>query len=97
MSAYLIFRVSNVTDPERMAEYRDTAPATFEKHGGRVLAAGGRITTHEGPEETARLGIIEFPSYEAAETWINSPEYQALKAARQGAADLQLIILDGLA
>ncbi len=97
MSAYLIFRVSNVTDPERMAVYRDEAPATFEKHGGRVIAAGGRTVTHEGPEETARMGIIEFPSYEAADTWINSPEYQALKAARAGAADLQLIILDGLA
>ncbi len=96
MSAYLIFRVSNVTDPERMAVYRDKAPATFEKYGGRPLAAGGRTATHEGPEETARLGIIEFPSYEAADTWINSPEYQALKAARAGAADLQLIILDGL-
>ena len=95
MPAYLIFRVSNVTDTAKMQAYREDSPATIAAVGGRMLSAG-QPETHEGPEETARMGIIEFKDMETARAWITSPEYKAVQKARFGAADIQLMLIDGL-
>jgi uncharacterized protein (DUF1330 family) len=38
--------------------------------------------TLEGPENTVRNVLIEFDSIEAAQTWYDSPEYQAAKVYR---------------
>ena len=95
MPAYLIFRMSNVTDPAKIQAYREDSPATIAAFGGRMLAAGA-AETHEGPEETARTGIIEFKDMDTARAWITSPEYKAVQEARMGAADIQLILVDGL-
>lgn len=95
MPAYLIFRMSNVTDAAKIQAYREDSPATIAAFGGRMLSAG-QPETHEGPEETARMGIVEFKDMETARAWIASPEYKKVQEARMGAADVQLLLLDGL-
>lgn len=46
-----------------------------------------------GPVEGVVL--IEFPSMDAAKAWYTSAAYQEVKRYRQGAAEFELIIVDG--
>ena len=95
MAAYVIVRVTAVLDEARVADYRAKAPATIEAHGGRVLVGGNPVRHFEGPPEDARIVIIEFPDRAAAEAWWDSPAYQAIAAARAGALEMQVYLVDG--
>lgn len=95
MSAYLIARI-NVTDMEQYKEYMKLSPGAIANHGGKFIARGGGLVTLEGEEETHRVVIVEFPSSEAAQTFYNSDEYQAAIKKREGAAEGQFIVVDGV-
>ena len=95
MPAYLIARI-HVTDPEKYRAYMALSPAAIEKYGGRFLARGGEIATLEGEPEERRVVIVEFPSLEAARTFYDSPEYREARAAREGAAEAQFFVVEGL-
>lgn len=94
MPAYWIAHVT-VTDPERYKAYQALAPAAFAPFGGRFIARGGETHVMEGPA-LARHVIIEFPDLQAARDCYASPAYTAARAARAGAAEVQLLIVDGL-
>jgi len=95
MSAYIIACIT-VTDPERYPDYTAETPALIAKHGGRFVVRGGSPTTLEGPEETRRIVVIEFPSRAAAEAFYNDPVYAPVRAIRWEAADSELILVDGV-
>ena len=95
MTAYLIIRVA-VTDWDHYREYMALTPAALAKYQGRFIARGGESVTLEGPEESRRLALVEFPSLELAKAFYASPEYQAAKALRDGACEAEFIALDGL-
>ena len=95
MSAYLIARV-NVTDPEKYKNYVALSPAAIAAFGGRFLARGGETVTLEGPKETNRMVVVEFESLEKAQAFYDSDLYTAAKVERQGAADGQFIVVDGI-
>ena len=63
------------------------------KFGGRYLARGARPEVLEGGPAHNML-IIEFDSAEVVRQWYRSPEYAAAKAARQGASNLRLVLVD---
>ena len=95
MTAYLLIRVA-VTDWDRYREYMALTPTALAKYRGRFIARSGESVTLEGPEETRRLALVEFPSLELAKTFYASAEYQAAKALRDGACEAKFIALDGL-
>ena len=94
MKAYWIAHVT-VTDPEAYTGYQALAPAAFAAHGARFLARGGAHEVLEGPA-LDRHGVSEFPSLAAARACYHSPEYQAAKARRDGAAMAHVVIVEGL-
>ncbi len=94
MPAYLIARV-NITNPARYADYMKVTPAAIARHGGKFIVRGGETITLEGPPETSRVVVIEFPDLPAARAFYNSPEYQAAKKLREGAATGQFIAIAG--
>ncbi|CAG0970281.1 hypothetical protein BURK1_01191 [Burkholderiales bacterium] len=96
MPAYLIARV-NVTDWERYREYMKLTPAAIAAYGGKFIVRGGEMETLEGPAETHRVVVIEFPSYERAKAFYASAEYGEAKAKRAGAATGQFLLVDGFA
>ena len=96
MPAYIIARVQ-VTDWERYREYTRATPGAIEKFGGKFIVRGGETTTLEGPSETARLVVIEFPSLEKAKAFYHSEEYTRAKKLREGAATGQFLVVDGYA
>ena len=50
----------------------------------------------EGEPGVGRLVILEFPSVEAARTFYDSPEYQAILPIRFESASSTLVIAEGV-
>ena len=94
MAAYWIAHVT-VTDAEAYGRYAALATGAIEGHGGRFLARSGRHVQLEGRGH-ARNVVAEFPSLEAAEACYRSAEYQAALAHAKGAAERDLVIVEGL-
>ena len=57
---------------------------------------GGRVEVLEGDWSPERIVILKFPSVEAARRFNDSPEYGKARAARQGAAIMRMIVVEGL-
>jgi uncharacterized protein (DUF1330 family) len=95
MPAYVIVRVE-VTNWEEYKEYLKVGPGTLAQYGGKFIARNGEKATLEGPEETRRLVILEFPSLAEAKAWYNSMEYQDAKKLRAGASIGSLVAIDGV-
>jgi len=94
MVAYAIFD-ADIHDTSLMNEYLEKVPATLQQYGAKLLAATSDIDTIEGGWASKRIVILEFADMDAARTWYNSPEYQAAKAKREGAADFNMIVVEG--
>ena len=92
--AYILVLV-DVTNPTQYAEYTKLSPGIIERFGGRFLARGGRTATLEGPPAKGRVVVIEFPSYERAQEFYNSADYQAARKVRAGAATAQFVLVEG--
>lgn len=95
MPAYLVARI-NVTDPEKYEGYKALSPGAIAAYGGRFLARGGEVAVLEGEPEDRRVVVIEFPSMEQAKVFYDSPEYLEARAARDGAAEGQFLLVEGL-
>ena len=95
MPAYVIVR-SRVSDARRYQEYVAASTGAAALHGGRFLARGGATVALEGPEETRRVVILEFPSLKHARDWYASPQYQSAKALRAGAAEAEFLAVEGV-
>lgn len=92
--AYVLVQVE-VSNPQQYGEYTKLSPGIIQKFGGRFLARGGRTATLEGPPARGRVVVVEFPSFERAQEFYNSPEYQAARKVREGAATAQFVLVEG--
>ena len=90
---YVIARV-DIKDPVAYARYAPKATEAIAAHGGKALARGGRYEALEGPAR-ARNVVLEFASYDAARAYYYSAEYQAAKALREGAAEIEMVLVEG--
>ena len=95
MVAYVINDME-VLDPKGLEDYKKLSPQTVLQYGGKFLARGGEIRKVEGDWLPTRLVILEFPSVEQAQAWINSPEYAPARAARQKASRSNIIVVEGV-
>lgn len=95
MAAYVILRIT-VRDLEKLKNYQQAAPSIIEKYEGELLARGGEVVSLEGTAETRRLVMIEFPSMEKAKEFYYSPEYTEAIELRKGAAEFEIVAVDGL-
>lgn len=95
MSAYLVANC-RITNPEGFQTYlqQDVALA---KYGGEVVAADLASEPLEGTP-APRTVILRFESKEAARSWYESAEYQAVIHYRlNNSEDNTLVICDGWA
>ena len=93
--AYVVVQV-DVTNAQQYGEYTKLSPGIIEKFGGRFIARGGRTVTLEGDPARGRVVIVEFPSFEQAQKFYHSQEYQAAKKVRAGAATAQFVLVEGM-
>ena len=95
MPAYVVNDME-VTDPVTFDQYRQLSPSTVALYGGRFLVRGGEVWPQEGTWSPRRLVILEFPSVERAQAWIDSPEYAPARRLRQMSSVSRLVIVDGV-
>ncbi|CAO3422248.1 DUF1330 domain-containing protein [Azospirillum doebereinerae] len=95
MPAYVIADVK-VTDTATYENYKALSPNAVASNGGRFLSRGGETAVMEGTWQPNRVVILEFPDMAAARAFYDSPEYREARAARAGAADFNMIIVDGV-
>ena len=95
MAAYIIADVT-VTDPEKMAEYRQWSTRAMQEHGAEILVRGGDFEVLEGPWRPSRLVILKFESREAARRFYTSETYTHARRVREGAGVMRLVVVDGV-
>ena len=94
MPAYIIAHI-DITDPEAYEGYKKLVPPTVQKYSGTFLARGGRAELLEGDSAPGRTVVLQFPTFEEAKAWFDSPEYAEAKTIRQAASSGTLILVDG--
>ena len=95
MPAYLIVE-TDITDPVQYEQYKAASPGAIAAHGGRFVVRGGEMAVLEGDWSPKRLVIVEFDDLEAAKRFYDSPEYRAAMKLREGAADLNMVAVEGI-
>ena len=95
MKGYVVCVYKNITNEERLKEYAIKARAAVEKYKGKFLIRGGRSTSNEG-EKSPRTVVIEFSSYDEANNFYKSVEYQHAHSILKGHADRQHQIIEGV-
>jgi len=94
-SAYILANVQ-VTNPAQYEEYKKFSSAAMQVHGAEVCVRGGKAEVLEGDWAPERVVLLKFPSLEAARRFNDSPEYGRARAARQGAAVMRMVLLEGV-
>src|SRR5580692_8340019 len=96
MPAYWVAR-SKINDPVAYKKYTDLVPAIIAKHGGKVLARGGKFQIMEGPQKFQRVVVIEFPTFAQGVACFTSKEYDEAAAFRRrnGAGEVETIMVEG--
>jgi uncharacterized protein (DUF1330 family) len=96
MLAYVVVD-AKIIDPDQQKLYGAKAQSIVAKFGGEYLARGGKLSVKETKLGTpARLVIVKFPSYEHAENFYNSPEYQEALLISDKAAVRTFSIVEGV-
>lgn len=94
-SAYILADVC-VTNPVQYEDYKAWSSAAMQAHGAEVCARGGRAQSLEGPWSPGRVVILKFSSWDAAQAFYDSPEYGKARVARQDAAVMRMILVEGV-
>jgi uncharacterized protein (DUF1330 family) len=85
----------NITDPDKYKKYSDLAGVANQIHGGKFLVRGGNPEVLEGKVPFARIVVNQFDTREQAKGFYNSVEYQKARDERIGAADFNMVVVDG--
>jgi uncharacterized protein (DUF1330 family) len=95
MSAYLVFTREKTLDQAELEIYGKNVRETFQGHQLKILVGYGRYEVLEGAP-TEGVVIAEFPSYEAAKAWYDSPGYQKVRQHRFHGAIYRGILAEGV-
>ena len=94
MKGYVVCVYKNITSEEKLKEYAIKARVAVEIYKGKFLIRGGRSTSNEG-EKSPRTVVIEFPSYDEANNFYTSKEYQEAHSILKGYAKRQHQTVEG--
>ena len=94
MKGYVVCVYKSISSEEKLKEYAVKAREAVEKYKGKFVIRGGKATTNEG-EKSPRTVVIEFPSYNEANSFYNSKEYQEAHDVLKGHAERQHQTIEG--
>ncbi len=95
MAAYLFAICRSVSDRRRLEDYWAHVAPSFEGFDAKPLVAYAPFEVLEGDANAKGIVLFEFPSMEVAKRWYFSDAYQEVKQRRLGAAEFELILVDG--
>jgi uncharacterized protein (DUF1330 family) len=93
MPAFMIV-YARVTDAERFNAYVQAVGPLIARHGGRLIGRGNPPLVLEGAFDWQTVGLLEFPTLDAARNFWSSPEYSKVKTLRDGAAEFQAVLVE---
>lgn len=96
MAAGYIIASVDVTDPIQYEQYKVLSTKAMQEHGAEVLVRGGKTEKLEGEWAPARVVVLRFPSYDAARAFHDSETYLAARKAREHAAHMSMIVVEGI-
>ncbi len=97
MPVYFMVEIKIKNDgKENYAKYIEKVRPIVEKYKGKYLSRGGKITPVFGNWEPERIILIEFPSAEDVERWLDSAEYKEIAALRRNSTITKAVMLEGL-
>ena len=94
MRAFVVAEI-DIHDPQTYERYKNLAPSSIAKYGGKYVVRGATTTTLEGSWVPSRFVMLEFPTADAARAWWASPEYAPAKALRQMSSTTDMILVEG--
>ena len=92
---YLIANFT-VNDSVTFQKYRNAAAGLAQKYQGKMIMRDVNSKTVEGDAPREITAIIEFPSFDHAEGYYNSPEYTAARVFGIAAAERLVILAKGI-
>lgn len=95
MAAYILVDCE-VTDPAKYEDYKRLAHECVQSHGGKYLVRGGKADVLEGDWSPNRVVVLEFPTLAQARAFYDSADYEAARAARAGAAQMNMVVVGGV-
>ena len=95
MKGYVVCVYKNISSEDKLKEYATKARAAVENYKGKFLIRGGKSKINEG-EISPRTVIIEFPSFDQADEFYQSEEYQEAHSILKGHAERQFQIVEGV-
>jgi len=94
MPVYLVADVT-VTDEAWIPSYAANVHDIVHKHGGKYLSRSGNITTIEGDAlDSTLIALLEFPSMEALQRFVDDPAYAQYREARQAGSISKFHVID---
>jgi uncharacterized protein (DUF1330 family) len=95
MPAYIVISKEHTRSKTELDLYAKQHEAFIEGHALTYRARFGRFEVLEGPE-TQGVAILEFPTFEEAKAWYESPAYQEASKHRFQGGDYRVIIVAGV-
>jgi uncharacterized protein (DUF1330 family) len=95
MSAYVILIRDKMLDQAEFDLYAPAAREARADHKITPLAFYGRHAVLEGPDVEGAV-ILQFPTFEEARAWYDSPAYQAALTHRLKGAEYRVMIVEGV-
>ncbi len=89
--AYLIV-MARIDDAEAFGPYVEAVQPLIAAHGGKLIGRGIPPVLLEGDWPWHTVGVLSFPSMEAADGFWHSPEYVEVKKLRQGNSQFQVVL-----
>jgi uncharacterized protein (DUF1330 family) len=94
-SAYIIANVQ-ITNPVQYEEYKKLSSLAMQANGAEVCVRGGVAEILEGDWQPDRLVVLKFASVAKARAFYDSVEYSRARQAREGAAVMRMIVVEGV-
>ena len=95
MPAYVVFTREKTLNKAELDTYAPMARAARAGHRLTPRAAYGHHEVLEGPPVEGVV-ILEFPTFEEAKAWYNSPAYREAREHRFKGAEYRGVIVEGV-
>jgi uncharacterized protein (DUF1330 family) len=95
MPAYIVFQRDSTIDPRALEAYAPMARASGAGHPIKILAAYGKQEVLEGANVEGVV-IVEFPTFDDAKKWYDSPAYREAREHRFKGAKCRAVLVQGL-
>ena|SRR5258707_1062283 len=94
MPAYFVYICQEVIDRKELETYWSKIALTLEGYQPKTIVAYTPFEQLEG-DKVDGVAVIEFPSFETAKAWYDSPAYQAIRHHRINGANYIGLLAEG--